>query len=168
MVVLLTERCFCGVGNGAEEETGMNPTIEQELTEAELQAQIDKLEAEVKEKEAKTEESRKKKEAELIEKYGPGTRFNRKIIPGSFAFDEVANKWYVLQECSVCGVPEKTYTSDLFQKSMCKEHAKEARGARRKGKVSEAKKTAIDLAATKAQLAAMKAKLNGSAPTEEE
>lgn len=145
----------------------MNPTIEQDLTEAELQAEITKLEASVKEKEAKSADFRKKKMQEIMEKYGPGTKYNRQIVPDSLDFDEEHNKWFVLQGCSVCGVLEKTYTSDLFQKSMCKEHAKEARSARRKGKVSEAKKTAADLEAAKAKLAAMKARLNGDSSKEE-
>lgn len=140
--------------------------VVEQMTEADLEAEIARLEADVATKTKDREETRKKKEAEIMAKYGPGSKFNRQILVGSLDFDEDHNKWFVIQKCSVCDTNVKTFTSDLFQKDKCEEHAKEARSARRKGKVSEAKKTAADLDEAKAKLAAMKAKLNGSSEEE--
>lgn len=137
----------------------VNAVVDKVMTADELEAEIKRLEAEVASKEADRGEIRKKKMQEIMDKYGPGTKFNRDIVPDSLDFDEDHNKWFVVQKCSVCQKEEKTYTSDLFQKDKCEEHAKEARAARRKGKVSEVKKTAAELNDAKAKLAALKAKM---------
>jgi len=114
-------------------------------------ATIEQLEAAIK--------AHEKREEDLIAKYGPGTKYNRTIKKGSLDWDAEAKKFHVTIECEDCGTPVKVYTSDLFQKGKCEEHAKEARAARRKGKAKV--NDNISLTEAKAQLAALKAKLEG-------
>lgn len=106
-----------------------------------------------------------KREEDLITKYGPGTKFNRTIQKGSLDWDAEAKKLHVTIECEVCGTPVKVFTSDLFQKGKCEDHAKEARAARRKGKAKV--NDNINLTDAKAKLAALKAKMSTPLPTGE-
>lgn len=116
----------------------MEPTV------AELEAAVKALE---------------KREDEIFEKYGPGTKFNREIERGSLAWDAEAKKYHVTIKCEDCGTPVKVFTSDLFQKGKCPEHAKEARAARRKGKVKT--NPNLDLEVARAKLAELKARAEG-------
>jgi hypothetical protein len=64
------------------------------------------------------------------------------VVEGSLGFDEATNKQFVLIACTHdgCDNTRKTFTSDLFQVTMCDEHRKEqvkARKTARDAKVKE-------------------------------
>jgi len=115
--------------------------------------EIEKLEAEIVAQEAKQVEINAKKELETIAKYGPGTKFNRQIVVGSLDYDAESKKYFVMQTCPISNVVFKTYTSDLFQKGVAPEIAKEQRAKNRKTKAKPA-----SIADAKARLEALKAK----------
>jgi hypothetical protein len=58
------------------------------------------------------------------------------VIEGSLALDEQAVKQSVLIGCAHegCNETRRVFTSDLFQVSMCEDHAHEARKARKAAK----------------------------------
>lgn len=78
--------------------------------------------------------SRRVGEAELKAKYP-------QMVEGSLAFDDVRNKQFVFINCAHpgCGETRKTFTSDLFQVSMCDSHRKEAAKAKRDAKAARIK-----------------------------
>lgn len=119
---------------------------------------IAKLEAEIQAQEAKQAEVNAKKEAEIIAKYGPGTKYNRNIVAGSLAYDPEAKKYFVIQVCPVSGEEFKTFTSDLFQKGLHPDVAKEQRSKNRKNRakpesIEEARQRLEALKAKQAELA---------------
>jgi len=83
------------------------------------------------------------REKAIIAKYGPGTKFNRKLVKGSLHFDNSRQKFTIELICSFhgCGERRRVATSDLHQVSMCEEHTKETRNmARAAARVKAAKK----------------------------
>lgn len=77
----------------------------------------------------KGSKSRRVGEAELIAKYPH-------VVEGSLDFDASVNKQFVQIACTHpgCGSHRKTFTSDLFQVSMCDDHRKEQAKARKAAK----------------------------------
>jgi len=128
------------------------------------QLEIEKLQLLI----AKQEAEQKKAWEEIMAKYGPnGSKAQRDIIvEEGLQYDEVAKKRFVYIRCSVCQEKTKVYTSDLFQKDTCADHAKERANQRRKGK-AQLKGTKLDVDAAKARLAILMAKASGNVESDE-
>lgn len=77
----------------------------------------------------KGSKSRRVDEATLMGKYP-------QVVEGSLDFDKSVNKQFVQIACAHpgCEATRKTFTSDLFQVTMCDEHRKEAAKAKRDAK----------------------------------
>ena len=127
----------------------------QAIVKSPKQLEIEKLQAFI----AKQESEQKKAFEDIVARYGPnGSKAQRDIVmEKGLQYDEAAQKRFVYIRCSVCGVEEKTYTSDLWQKDTCKEHSKERQNQRRKGK-AQLKGTKLDASAARARLAELMAK----------
>lgn len=82
------------------------------------------------------------REKAIIAKYGPGTKFNRKLVKGSLMFDSNKQKFTIELICSFhgCGERRRVATSDLHQVSMCEEHTKEMRNQARAATRNKSKK----------------------------
>lgn len=82
----------------------------------------------------KGSKSRRVDEATLIAKYPH-------VVKGSLSFDPSVNKQFVVIECAQKGCDEtrRTFTSDLFQVTMCDGHRKEQAKAKREAKAARIK-----------------------------
>jgi hypothetical protein len=91
----------------------------------------------------KGSKSRRVSETELRAKYPH-------VVEGSLDFDSVTNKQFVQIECTHpgCGAQRRTFTSDLFQVTMCDDHRKEQAKARKAAKDARIKEILAKAAGT--------------------
>jgi hypothetical protein len=104
----------------------------QTATRGQIDAIMGSLSAEDKkilEAHLKGSKSRRVDEATLQAKYPH-------MVKGSLSFDPSVNKQFVFIECAQpgCGETRRTFTSDLFQVTMCDGHRKEQAKAKREAK----------------------------------
>lgn len=140
-------------------DSHVNFSSEEELDEAREEARLKALEEREgfqefnlraienpvpsKPKEIKTTKTPEQREAEIIKKYGPKSKFKRDIVNGSTKFDPDQRKWTVKIVCShpECTQHRRVATSDLFQTSLCSNHQqakrRKSQTKKRKNKKSE-------------------------------
>ncbi len=108
-----------------------------QATKAQLEKVMGELSAEdrkILEQHLKGGKSRRVSEDTLRAKYPH-------VVEGSLDFDAERNKQFVLISCTHdgCDQTRRTFTSDLFQVSMCDEHRKEQAKARKDAKAARVK-----------------------------
>jgi len=122
---------------------------EKELLDQELSKLDPAIRKQVEKAMSKGGKSRRASEDDILGKYPH-------VIAGTLAWDDKANKQFVLISCQYdgCDSQRKTFTSDLFQINTCDEHREAARKAKRelvKKLTSETMKKVKDAAKSQAQ-----------------